>query len=251
MKYNTGRLKHNLKRGTCIEWVNMADRAWKQFKENIKQKRGAKRKAAEKGVSATGEIIVQRLSATVSGKAQKYSRVGAREFVPFDQFEELTVENVKEACEQHFTELKESEDLVCDVLAGEQGPSCRTIGQIPDQKVFHVRFIHANTLGDRSSVNKVKPVGPARPSTNATKSVPVHTVSSVAQKTTASKVYPKSLSVVDMLKLGKKIEQSSSTIDIFKFSISHMTWSKVESGVEFNISREPFASGTVLLESVK
>ncbi len=30
-----------------------------------------------------------------------------------------------------------------------------------------------------------------------------------------------------------------------------MTWSKVESGVEFNISREPFASGTVLLESVK
>ncbi len=67
-----------------------------------------------------------------------------------------------------------------------------------------MRFVHANTLGDRSSVNKVKPVGPARPSTNATKSVPVHTVSSVAQKTTASKVYPKSLSVVDMLKLGKK-----------------------------------------------
>ena len=105
-----------------------------------------------------------------------------------------------------------------------------------------MRFVHANTLGNRSSVNKVKPAGPARPSTNATKSVPVHTVSSVAQKTTGSKVYPKSLSVVDMLKLGKKIEQSSSMIDIFKFSISQMTWLKVESGVEFNISREPFAS---------
>ena len=77
---------------------------------------------------------MQRLSATVSGKAQKYSRVGAREFVPFDQFEELTVDNIKEACEQHFTELKESDDLVCDVLAGEQGPSCRTIGQIPDPR---------------------------------------------------------------------------------------------------------------------
>ncbi len=125
----------------------MADRAWKQFKENIKQKRGAKRKAAEKGVSATGEIIVQRLSATVSGKAQKYSRVGAREFVPFDQFEELTVENVKEACEQHFIELKESEDLVCDVLAGEQGPSCRTIGQIPDQKVFPRAFRSCKYFG--------------------------------------------------------------------------------------------------------
>ena len=95
---------------------------------------------------------MQRLSATVSGKAQKYSRVGAREFVPFDQFEELTVDNIKETCEQHFTELKD--DLVCDVLAGEQGPSCRTIGQIPDQKVFHVRFVYANSLGDRSIVKQ-------------------------------------------------------------------------------------------------
>ena len=228
----------------------MADRVWKQFKENIKQKRASKRKAAEKaGVSATGEIIVQRLSATVSGKAQKYSGVGAREFVPFDQFEELTVDNIKEACEQHFTELKESDNLVCDVLAGEQGPSCRTIGQIPDQKVFHVRFVHANSLGDRSIVNKVKPAGPARTSTNAVKSVPVHSVS-LFPTTTASKVYPKSLSVVEMLKLGKKIEQSSSMIDIFKFSISQMAWSKVESGVEFNVSREPFASGNVSLTAV-
>jgi hypothetical protein len=79
-----------------------------------------------------------------------------------------------------------------------------------------------------SSINKVKPVGPARPSMNATKSVPVHTVSSVTRTTTASKVYPKSLSVVEMLKLGEKIEQSSSMIDIFKFSLSQMTWSKME-----------------------
>ena len=71
--------------------------------------------------------------------------------MPFDQFEELTVDNIKETCEQHFTELKESDDLVCDVLAGEQGPSCRTIGQIPDQKVFHVRFVYANSLGDRQT----------------------------------------------------------------------------------------------------
>ena len=65
-----------------------------------------------------------------------------------------TVDNIKETCEQHFTELKESDDLVCDVLAGEQGPSCRTIGQIPDQKVFHVRFVYANSLGDRSIVKQ-------------------------------------------------------------------------------------------------
>ena len=103
---------------------------------------------------------------------------------------------------------------------------------------------------DRSIVNKVKSAGPARTSMNATKSVPVHSVSLLAETTTASKVYPKSLSVIEMLKLGEKIEQSSSMIDIFKFSISQMNWSKVESGVEFNISREPFASGNVSLITV-
>jgi D-alanine-D-alanine ligase-like ATP-grasp enzyme len=78
-----------------------------------------------------GKLLCNALVQQFSGKAQKYLHVGAREFVPFDQFEELTVENIKEACEQHFTELKESDDIVCDVSAGEQGPSCRTIGQIP------------------------------------------------------------------------------------------------------------------------
>ena len=132
--------------------ASYSDRAWKQFKENIKQKRGAKRKAAEKGgVSATGEIIVQRLSETVSGST-KILMCRCPRICPFDQFEELTVENIKEACEQHFMELKESDDLVCDVLVGEQGPSCWTIGQILDQKVFHVRFVHANSLGDTRKV---------------------------------------------------------------------------------------------------
>lgn len=32
--------------------------------------------------------------------------------------------------------------MVCDILAGEQGPSCSTVKQnIPDTKLIHVRFI--------------------------------------------------------------------------------------------------------------
>ncbi|KAK6167171.1 hypothetical protein SNE40_021266 [Patella caerulea] len=31
--------------------------------------------------------------------------------------------------------------MLCDVLAGEQGPSCKDVKQIPDLKVIHVRFI--------------------------------------------------------------------------------------------------------------
>ena len=31
--------------------------------------------------------------------------------------------------------------MVCDILAGEQGPSCGTVKQIPNTKLIHVRFI--------------------------------------------------------------------------------------------------------------
>ena len=33
-------------------------------------------------------------------------------------------------------------DMVCDILAGERGPSaCKKMSQISDHKVFYVRFI--------------------------------------------------------------------------------------------------------------
>ena len=31
--------------------------------------------------------------------------------------------------------------MCCDVVAGEQGPSCFSTKQIPDYKVIHVRFV--------------------------------------------------------------------------------------------------------------
>ena len=37
--------------------------------------------------------VVQRLSAEVSGKAQKYSQVGAREFMSFEDFDNLSRSN--------------------------------------------------------------------------------------------------------------------------------------------------------------
>jgi len=34
--------------------------------------------------------------------------------------------------------------MVCDILAGEQGPSCSSLQQIRDLKVVHVRFTEPN-----------------------------------------------------------------------------------------------------------
>lgn len=94
----------------------MAD-AWKRLNEKVKAKRTKKNQP--KDHRRKDELTVQRLSAEVSGKAQKYTRIGPREFVPFDETEELTIGNIKSACERHFLQ-KIGKNLVCDILAGEQ-----------------------------------------------------------------------------------------------------------------------------------
>jgi hypothetical protein len=78
------------------------------------------------------------LSAEVAGKAQKYLSVGSCEFVPF-HFEEVTIDNIKKACEKHFVK-RVGKNLCCGMLAGEQGPSCKSVSQIQNTKLIHVRF---------------------------------------------------------------------------------------------------------------
>ncbi len=102
---------------------------WRKFQQKMKEKRlkkGTKEAASSKKEFKT--IVVQRLSAEVTGKAQKYSRVGAREFVSFEEFGELTIQITKDACMKHFSITDGG--MYCDVLAGEQGPSCTSLKQI-------------------------------------------------------------------------------------------------------------------------
>ena len=118
---------------------------------------------------------MQRLSSEVSGKAQKYTRVGPREFVRYDE-EELSIEGIKAAREKHFSSSLERKGLWCDILAGEQGPSCHSMKHIPDVKVIHLRFIKSsssptwqleNEYASSSSRQQClsEPVTPPRPRT--------------------------------------------------------------------------------------
>ena len=59
--------------------------------------------------------------------------------MPFTK-DKLTIENIKRCCERHFA-TQDGTSLVCHFLAGEQGPSCKTLEQIPDMKVIYVRFV--------------------------------------------------------------------------------------------------------------
>ena len=64
-----------------------------------KAKRKGKKAGEESAVSE--EIILQRMSSDVSGKQQKYTRIGPQEYVPFGH-EELSIANIKDACMKYF-----------------------------------------------------------------------------------------------------------------------------------------------------
>ena len=83
----------------------------------MKEKRCKNMTKKDSGTSSKDleTIVVQRLSTEVSGKAQKYSRSGAREFVPFDESNEKSIENIKKACMKHYGM---PDTMCCDVLAG-------------------------------------------------------------------------------------------------------------------------------------
>lgn len=65
--------------------------------------------------------------------------------MPFDNGEELIIDEIKHACQKYFGQ-RIGKNLVCDVVAGEQGPSCKTVDQISSLKVIHVRFINRFSL---------------------------------------------------------------------------------------------------------
>ena len=215
--------------------------AWKNFKTAMKEKRtGKKGGRVSHDILAREEVVIQRLSAEVSGKAQKYSRIGPREFVPYD-YEEVTLANIKTACKKHFSSII-GNDMLCDILAGEQGPSCYSLDQIPDMRVVYIRFIEpAQSYSATSGHEAADPVpGKKRKQQTQPKSEP----SPKKKKSCVSEMVAKSLSVVEMLKLGKVIhDRSTEIIQLYTFDVNQMSWSRNPQEVEFAIEKKPFGTG--------
>ena len=181
--------------------------AWKNFKTAMKEKRTGKKGGLGNDILPKQAVVIQRLSAEVSGKAQKYSRIGPREFVPYE-YDEVTLANIKIACKKHFAS-RIGDEMLCDVLTGEQGPSCSSLDQIPDMRVVHIRFIEpVQSSEHEAAVHVVQ--GIKRRQETLPKSEP----SPRKKKSCISEMVPKSLSVVEMLKLGKVIHDKSTRPDI-------------------------------------
>ena len=94
---------------------------------------GKKKKSREKNISKK-ELIVQKLSSEPKPTAMKFTRDALREFVKYN-YDEVLLENIKEACTQHFKENRN-----CDVLASEQGPSYTRLDQLPNLNLVFIRF---------------------------------------------------------------------------------------------------------------
>lgn len=63
--------------------------------------------------------------------------------MPFTE-DELTIEYIKSCSDRHFGK-QIGTSLLCDILAGELGPSCKTEQeQIPNMKVIYARFVTGN-----------------------------------------------------------------------------------------------------------
>ena len=177
---------------------------WDNYKEKVAKKR--MRKGEEKGATGPkGGLTVQRLSANVEGKCQKYSRIGPLTLVPCEK--ELTLENIKAACKVHF-----NMELECDVLAGERGPFFTESAQIQNWKVLHVRFVeileHPTNEKSRTQTASKQPRPQSEPAAGSPpKSSFQH---SHSRQTTSVSVTPspsvvRSVSLSQMLKLGKVI----------------------------------------------
>ena len=218
----------------------MGDRAaWKNFKKKMTEKRGSKKNTSGVKILEEECVTVQRLSAEMSGKAHKYTRVGAREFVPFE-YDEVTVENIKRACLSHF-DVREG--CVCDVLAGEQGPSCSSVKQIPNLNVVHVRFVE----GEEKVVKTEEiPRKKARKTNVINISPNASPIKSTPKVCTArkSKFIPRSMSAVEMLKLGREIKSTPATeILVYHFDFKNLAWGSVPDKVEFVIDEDPLGTG--------
>ena len=72
---------------------------WKQFEQQVIAKRTGTKKQSH---IVPEDLVVQRISPIPTGRMKKYEHLDRRDFVPFTDFYELSLENIKIACERHY-----------------------------------------------------------------------------------------------------------------------------------------------------
>ena len=213
---------------------------WEDFEKRVGLKRtGGQNRTEKSNAKVPNDILVQRMSSAASGRLKKYEPLDTRDFVPFSEYDELSTENIKEACEHFYNAPAGS----CDILASDRGPSCTKIDQIKGKKVYFIRFLPP--IEDGRSMNDQLPGG----GMNRPRSTPRdHTVKGKAAADRNVSVppltaFPKSVSIGDLLKAGKLVKpQKTVALDLELFDLGKSVWLKTYSP-QMHIQAEKFASG--------
>ncbi len=203
--------------------------------DDLENRVGKRRTGKEDKVAATkvDDITVQRMATEPTGRLKKYEPLQTRDFVPFTEYFDLTIENIKKACERFYDMPPGS----CDVLASDRGPSCTRIDQIKGKKLFMVRFLDREKQPNRPNV--IPASAPPRRKHNEVENDPTN---SQAKPTTTTK-YAASLSVADLLRAGKLVKKELPTkIELEAFNIQMRLWEPSEIR-SFVLDKERFARG--------
>ena len=204
---------------------------WDDYKKKTSNKRRGKH---EKG-SCSGTfdyITVQRLSSSIEGKCQKYSRIRALTLVPLGW--EPILSNIKMACTDHFN-LQEME---CNLLASKRWPSFTNINMITNWKVLHIRFIPtSNEVCD--------PLRGLLKTGNANTASPVKSdeVRQPQALAVPSKIAA-SVRLSAILQIGKLIKPKVDTVsvEVEQFDLKVREWLPLFE-VKLSLNKEKFASG--------
>ncbi|XP_078482962.1 LOW QUALITY PROTEIN: myosin heavy chain kinase D-like [Ciona intestinalis] len=189
---------------------------WEDLEKRVCFKR---KKNQEKQTLVPDDIMVQRMTATPSGRLKKFEPLDTRDFVPFASFQDLSIANIKLACEKYYNATSGS----CDVLASDRGPSCTRLDQIKGKKVYFIRFLQAPEINECKEITSEPNTACTRPST-----------SHVA----------KSVSISTLLKAGQLKKQTFKTVStkLETFSLTRDAWIVI-GNVTLLVSNNKFASG--------
>ena len=180
------------------------------------------------------------MSSTASGRPKTFEPLDTRDFVPFGDYDDLTIANIREACEKYYQAPEGS----CDILAPVRGPSCTKLEQIKGKKVYFIRFLPpkstdvAPKLGQQLFEDSLAPA-------KVTMSVPSPMKTSGNLPALHSMVFPKSVSITDLLKADKLVKPPSTNItvlDLESFDVAEMKWVKCGS-LTLEIEETRFAHG--------
>ena len=223
------------------------ERTWSEFERRIGEERkekgvrgGKKKRGGERAVPR--DLCIQRMSSVASGRLKKYEPLDTRDFVPFADFDELTLENIKTACERFYQAPPGS----CDVLASDRGPSCTDIEQVKNKKFYLVRFLQPKEPYKRVSGNAASVPSPEKKNQRQAARATARSVFTPPAKviTPNKTVFPKSVSISELLKAGKLVKPKAATdLELEQFNIQNSLWVNF-STLKVVIEEKEFDSGT-------